>query len=488
MDKLFNLIHSLDAAEKKFFKQFSERGESASADYIKLFDAINDLRQWNEESLKKKFPEKQETFTKLKRYLYDSILKAMSAYSADHDERANLYRRFVQIQFLHKKTLYNEALELIHSSQEIAISNDYLIEQVWLLSHEILVINAKSDKIALQNASVNLYPKAKQLVSVLDNWFEYRSIYGVYRTNPNLLLSPTWMDKEFDALQKNPLLDDEKLPLSNPAKRIFYELNYIKAKSKASVDLQIQFLSKLIKLYATSSVIDYQSQSVLSAYTYNLVLAYYESKDEMNARAVLQDLKSYKMISNRNVVRHADRLFYASLLLEMKWGDSNSCETLIHQYRSVFPLGLKERISDVGSLITSYQLILLYQISRGAWDFALDIQNQLICHKELANIFPDVAEFLRLSNLIIHFELGNLDLCSNLIRQMEYTLHKHLAKGTFTGQFVKLFKQLIKSTPSEKRKVLHEIEKCMLQGNTHLSDYSIYTLLKNTGWPKRHFI
>ena len=265
MDRLFNLIHSLDASEKKFFKQYSERAIQQDADYIQLFDAINELKHWNEELLKKKFPDRNQTFSKLKRYLYDAILKAMSAYHAEQDERAQLYRAFVQIQFLHKKALYEDALELIHSSQEIALSNDYLIEQLWLISHEILVVNAMSDKAGLKDAVKSLYPKAKKLIASIDNWFAYRTLYGVYKTNPNLLINPSFLHEEMSATEAESLLGNEKIPISNAAKRIFYELNYLRSKAKFQVSNQIYCLQKLIGVYSQSKVSDYQTQSVLSA-------------------------------------------------------------------------------------------------------------------------------------------------------------------------------------------------------------------------------
>ncbi len=80
-NELFDLIKSLTKSEKRFFKLQSAL-QSGDKNYVRLFDLIDKMSEYDEENVKKTF--KGEKFIKHlpseKNHLYKLILKALRSY------------------------------------------------------------------------------------------------------------------------------------------------------------------------------------------------------------------------------------------------------------------------------------------------------------------------------------------------------------------------------------------------------------------------
>src|SRR5688572_14194075 len=80
---LFNLIKSMQASEKGYFKKYASRyDQKGESDYIRLLNAMDELDEYDEKKIKEKL--KKEAFVKhlsvTKAYLFDIILEALSSY------------------------------------------------------------------------------------------------------------------------------------------------------------------------------------------------------------------------------------------------------------------------------------------------------------------------------------------------------------------------------------------------------------------------
>src|SRR5919206_3857059 len=78
-DILFQLIHSLEKAEKRHFKLFVKRSSSnENLKIIQLFDAIDKLQEYDEKALLKKLPDSTKSqLQNLKTHLYKQILASL---------------------------------------------------------------------------------------------------------------------------------------------------------------------------------------------------------------------------------------------------------------------------------------------------------------------------------------------------------------------------------------------------------------------------
>src|ERR1017187_9978966 len=127
---LFQLIKSLDGNEKGYFKKYSqihspESGNSTNV--IRLFDALDDMDEYDEAEIKRIF--KGEAFlTQLsvtKNYFYASILKSLRSYSSKASVHLQLLAVLLDVQLLTGKGLYEKALECILAVKKKAAENEY---------------------------------------------------------------------------------------------------------------------------------------------------------------------------------------------------------------------------------------------------------------------------------------------------------------------------------------------------------------------------
>ena len=85
-DDLFQLIKSMSKSEKGYFKKFASKHTIGEKNiYVKLFDAMDRIDEYNELLIKKKFAGEKfaDKLYSTKNYLFNLILKALSSYHAE---------------------------------------------------------------------------------------------------------------------------------------------------------------------------------------------------------------------------------------------------------------------------------------------------------------------------------------------------------------------------------------------------------------------
>lgn len=138
-DGLFQLIHSLTPAEKRFFKVFGSRhviGEENN--YLKLFDALAEQATYDEAALKERFRDSKfiRHLTSEKTYLKQLILRAMRLY---HEQNAPAYQVACQLQearFLRKKGLNGQARSALRRAKKLAARYEAFPQWLALLDLE----------------------------------------------------------------------------------------------------------------------------------------------------------------------------------------------------------------------------------------------------------------------------------------------------------------------------------------------------------------
>jgi hypothetical protein len=136
---VFQLIHSLTKAEKRYFQQHASRhviGEKNN--YLKLFDALNRQGDFNEASIVMEFKGKH--LYLLKRHLQKSILKSLLAFHASSSISVQIHSMIMEVELLYKKGLTKAALKLIHHAKKIALRHELHLELTQLLEWEIRLL------------------------------------------------------------------------------------------------------------------------------------------------------------------------------------------------------------------------------------------------------------------------------------------------------------------------------------------------------------
>ena len=112
-DHLFQLIKSLTASEKRYFKLFAaKQAEGRKTNYEKLFDAYNELPDgvYNEEAFAQTLKRKKlgKYLSDEKKYLTELVMKAMRHYSAEKKAEGRLADMIQEMNFLIEKGLFDQ--------------------------------------------------------------------------------------------------------------------------------------------------------------------------------------------------------------------------------------------------------------------------------------------------------------------------------------------------------------------------------------------
>jgi len=124
--KLFDLIKSLSQSERGYIKKsiFNKKGEDAM--YLRLFDLIHDLEEYDEDKflLKHKKEKFVKNFSKNKNQLYNVILKRLSRYYENSSIEIQIKETIAQGIVLYKKGLFQLSSEQFEKALHMALENE----------------------------------------------------------------------------------------------------------------------------------------------------------------------------------------------------------------------------------------------------------------------------------------------------------------------------------------------------------------------------
>src|SRR4030095_9578888 len=127
-DSLFKLVKSLNKAEKANFKKFASRHVLGGKNkYSLLFDAIAGGRNDDDENdLKRKFRNEKfvKNFPVIKNYLYDIILKSLSANDSNSGTENDIKNDIRYIEVLFKKSLFKDCKRILDRALKKANRNE----------------------------------------------------------------------------------------------------------------------------------------------------------------------------------------------------------------------------------------------------------------------------------------------------------------------------------------------------------------------------
>ncbi|HEY1023321.1 MAG TPA: hypothetical protein VGE06_13470, partial [Flavisolibacter sp.] len=136
-DILFQLIHSLEKAEKRHFKLFIKRNSSnEDLKIVQLFDALDKMEEYDDTKLLKKLPTVQKSqLSNLKAHLYKQVLASLRLLKSADSIDLQLNEQFDYSHILYKKGLHLQSLKILDKAKETAKANqkiNFLIQAIAL--------------------------------------------------------------------------------------------------------------------------------------------------------------------------------------------------------------------------------------------------------------------------------------------------------------------------------------------------------------------
>lgn len=463
-DALFELIKSLDKSEKGYFKKLSSRyGEKSSGnDYLKLFDLLDKLVEYDEEKIKKAFNQgtKKVNLSAQKNYLYEQIIRALRSYSSGKNPSYQIRERIQDIHNLIDRGLNEQAFELIIENQKRAEqieSYELLLQLKYLEESQILrnlgvftMADAKRVKTEIQNL-LNVMDRDLRISLLL---FDIKVLDD--ERGKQEVVSKSIIE-EANAIAQNPILKDVEA-FGKRGKLQTYAIFHI---YYAIVNNDKESLRYLKLTHDVYKVMDLDLKNTYSylANISNIIMTALNVGEGAEATHYLNVLgkarfKDAALETYRKRV-YAKNLLMVSLVHTLTQTPGKEIFEVEESYQATNPEPLGNN-----NLMSAYYLAILF-FGANETDKAEEWFTKTIEHKNTS--FVNVQAYCRILLAIIHYERGNLSLMDSALQSAQYFIKKNNINSPFLRSCISMLAKLpsaIGATGQKEQlnKMLHNVQ------------------------------
>lgn len=421
-DILFQLIYSLEKAEKRHFKLYIKRSSSnENLKIVQLFDAIDKQKDYDEKQILEKLPQIQKTqLSNLKAHLYKQILASLRLLKSADSIDLQLNEQFDYAHILYKKGLFLQSLRLLEKAKETARAHqkfNFLIQAISLekrieslhitrsmqdraesLSHEAIQVTQQVDMVArLSNLSLRLY-----------SWY----------------IKTGHARNEEDEAGIRQFMKDN-LPAGAWEQRGFYERLYLYQSFSWYAFIRQDFLMyyryarKWVNLFHETPLMKRVETGHYIKGLHNLLNAHFDLR---NYEPFSQTLEEFEAFAETERVQENDN-FRIQAFLYISQAKINR-HFLMGTFKEGLELipDLEEKIQEYNLFIDRHRILVLnYKIASlyfgsGDYNTSIDYLQKII--NDPADLRNDLQCYARLMHLLAHYELGNHELMEYLTKSV----------------------------------------------------------------------
>lgn len=461
-DILFQLIKSLEKAEKRHFKLYIKRSSgNEDLKIVRLFDVVDKLNEYDEKILLKKMDwVTKPQLANLKTHLYKQILASLRLLKSADSMDLQLNEQFDYAHILYKKGLFMQSLRIIDRAREIAKVNQkfYFLPQLIALEkrieglHITRHIQHRADTLSAEANDVNMHidkvTRLSNLALQLFSWFVQN---GHARD-------------EYDEKDIRKFMT-QNLPSGAWKETGFYERMYLYQSYTWYAFIRQDFLQyyrytqKLVNLFEEQPLMKRVETSHHIKAMHYLLNAHFDLR---NHRGFEKTLRQFEQLAQTDRVRDHDNFRMQAFIY------TSQARINQHFMRGTFKEGLtiipsiEKELAEYDLFLDSHRVLVLnYKFAMmyfGSGDFntCIDYLQKII--NDNTNLRYDLQCYARVLHLMAHYELGN----DMLMESLSKSVYRFMAKmKNLTAVEEAMFKFLRQSIPLSPRQLKPEFEKLL---------------------------
>jgi hypothetical protein len=485
--ELFKLVKSLTKSEKRFFK-LSSSLQAGDKNYLKIFDYIDKQSVYDEEELKAAFS--HETFIKHlpseKNHLYKLILKSLRSFYSEQSVISLLKQEMKNIEILYNKALYKECDKFVTRAKEIA--KDYEKFYYWyeLISWEKKLLEEAYESGEFSTDLDKLVEEEELVIAKLRNLAEYQIIYSkinlVFRSGG---FTRNQSERQVvEGIADYHLIKGKNTALSTRAASMCYYIKGLCAATNRNFGDSFEFFNKTREILDNNPKIKDDSSQRYVMTLSHLLRCYIDSKDFENAKSLVEDIRSLETKREFNSMDIQVRLFTSTCAQELTllhtMGEFQKSVDLIPKIEEL-QAHFGEKINKEQEITITYKKAYSF-FGIGNYKKSLYYVNQVLNDNE-QNLRQDIYSFLRLFNLVLHFELENYDFLEYVIKSTNRFLNKQERDFEAEAVCIKYIKKIAKSNSNtEKTAILHQLKREMTELMTNQNEDVLLQYFNITAW------
>lgn len=447
--ELFELIKSLSKSEKRFFKLHSSL-QNGEKNYLRLFDFVDGMEVYDEDEVQRHF--KGEKFIKHlpseKNHLYKLILKSLRSFHGENSVSSILKQEIKNIEILYNKALFHECSKFLLRAKKLAIEYEKFYYLFELINWEKTLLEEAYEQGEFTKDLDGLIREEMDVLERLRNLAAYHALYakinyvfrsgGYARTDENKAI--------VNEIVNHPLIKGKNTALSKRAASIcFYTQGFC---NMAGGDYATA-IEKFRRVKEILDALPHLRADLSKRYVRtlgNLSMCLIDTGDINGARQLIEEMRKLRDTKGfdtqdvqLSIFRHCA---LADLQVCHKTGD-------FHKGVRDVEIMLRHLADYEGTLHKEQELIFYYQVAYiyfGAGEFgkALHWINKLLNDNE-STLRQDIYSYVRLFNLVIHYEMGHVDLLEYTIKSTLRFLAKRQRAHDLERMIIDNFKKLIRA-------------------------------------------
>ena len=485
--ELFKLIKSLTKSEKRFFK-LSSSLQSGDKNYLKIFDHIEKQDEYDEDAIKEVFA--KETFIKHlpseKNHLYKLILKSLRSFYSEQSVISLLKQEMKNIEILYNKALYKECEKFVSRAKEIAKEYEKFYYWFELISWEKKLLEEAYEAGEFTTNLDDLVEEEELVIAKLRNLAEYQVIYSkinlVFRSG-----GFTRNESERQVVEDIAdyhLIKGKNTAISTRAASMCYYIKGLCAATNRNYSDSYQFFNRTREILDNSPKIKEDSAQRYVMTLAHLLRCYIDGKQFENAQKMIDDIRAIESKKGGNSMDIQVRLFTSSYAQELTllhaMGEFQKSVDLIPKIEEL-QLFFGEKVNKEQEVVLTYKKAYSY-FGIGNYKKALSYVNIVLNDNE-QNLRQDIYSFLRLFNLVLHFELENYDFLEYLIKSTNRFLNKQERDFEAEAVCIKHIKKLAKTNlNNEKIVILNQLKNELNYLMTDKNEGVLLEYINITAW------
>jgi hypothetical protein len=409
---LFDLVHSLSMQERRHFKLFAQRYSAGGSNYIRLFDALAALPEYDGQKLKRRLKEdallKHLAFEKHR--LAVLIRRALRVYHDGRTVDIRIKEILIDAEIMHEKSLYGHCRKLLGQARKTAqlYERFAFIPEITRLESRLFDLDNlqavyEEERDALKK--MDLINRYRQLSNKLARWV---ATSHQVRTKGELAA--------LDAFLRNPLMRSEAKADTFTARVYFFYIQSVCREMKGDLAGAYSSRRRFVELIESDPVqLEVHAKNYISALN-NLAISQLELGHYRGVRETIGKLKTLaaERKGRAEDVQVSSFTFSAILELNLAIRTGHFAAALPQ-----LPLLEKQLRRLEEKILPQFRIVIfnsLKYVYFGAGELrrSLHWSNRVIASGQ--GVRQDIQSMSRIFNLILHYELGNTDLLDHIVR------------------------------------------------------------------------
>lgn len=476
-EQLFILIKALSKTEKRYFKLSCKQAETAS-NYLKLFEAMDAQREYDEKAIRKKF--KKETFCKqlhvTKSYLRQLILKSLRNFHGKISKDAELKDALRNAEILFHKELYPLCHAELKKAEAIARSFEINTSLA-----EIIVWKRKLEQ-AMHSQHYNRFAELLHEQEKAIDAMRNTNLYWQHAVNTSstTISNSTAGGKKIKNVKSATLENAQTLE----AKVLYYNTSYLTLLRNGLHDKAEQSLMDLLSLLEKFPHRIQEDPALYISSSNNLVSYFVFSKQYNKAIALINRSRAmYEKAMQQHEKKSLLKQILRTYNIELEiYRDKKEFEKNLPFIRHI-----ESFISrHVAKIPTDYLLSFWFQLAnihfmRKDFDQSLKWINQIL-NTRMQNVRTDLQVHARMMNLLIHLEQDNLFVLRYFVDSTRRFLKKVKQVQPFEQTLLAFFSKIGQTPKFEQKDRFRELQQQLFLINTEQVPTDVLDYIDYKGW------